>query len=317
MKRLLINGLIFFSISFVLLWLLDGYYTRYYNTRLNVCQKPDWIFSHTNQSYDLAFMGNSRVYNMLDAPQLEKKLNKTVINIGITGSNLSEQFLVLDQFYKNGNKAAYLVLQLDMISFDYTKLPFKLHLPTYMNLFHDDQVQEVYKDNAPLHKFLIWKYIPFARYMEFSNRYVLYKTVKGGFECQQDQGYDSLRGGRYENMPYRDNNHTYRYWTVNSTDWKYFKKIVALAQANSTRLIFYSAPFYSATRRFQLNTKAIYERIQQQADSLKIPYITFDVPTYTMANDTLNFYDNNHFNEKGSRIFAADLADSLKKSIHE
>lgn len=317
MKRLLINGLIFFSISFMVLWLLDKYYTRYYTTKLNVCQKPDWIFNHSNQSFDLAFMGNSRVYNMLDAPQLERKLNKTVINIGVTGSNLSEQFLVLDQFYKKGNTAKYLLLQLDMISFDYTKLPFKLHLPTYMNLFSDEQVQEVYKDNAPLHKFLIWKYIPFARYMEFSNRYVFYKTVKGGFECNKDLNYDSLRGGRYENMPYRDNNHAYRYWTVNATDWKYFRKIVALAKANNTRLVFYGAPFYSVTRRFQLNTAAIYNMIQQQADSLHVPYLKFDTPRYKMADDTLNFYDNNHFNEKGSRIFTADLADSLKTIIHE
>lgn len=313
----MINGFFFFSISFILLWLLDRYYTQYYNSHLNVCQKPDWIFSHTHQSYDLAFIGNSRVYNMLDAPQLEKKLNKTVINLGITGSNLSEQFLVLDQFYKKGNKVGFLVLQLDMISFDYTMLPFELHLPIYMNFFHDNQVQEVYNDNTPMYKFLIWKYIPFSRYMEFSNRYVFYKLLKGGFECHQDLGFDSLRGGQYENISFRDNNHTYRNWTVNKTDWKYFKKIITLAQAHKTRLIFYSAPFYSATRRFQLNTNTIFKLIKQQADSLKIPYYNFDITSYKMANDTLNFYDNNHFNEKGSRIFASDLADSLKKNLYE
>ena len=317
MKRIFINSIIFFGIIFLVLLTLDKYYTHYYTSHLNVCQKPDWIFSHKNQVYNLTFIGNSRVYNMLDAPQLEKKLNKSVINIGITGSNLSEQFIILDQFYKRGNKANFLVLQLDMISFDYSKLPFKLHLPTYMNLFNDVQVQEVYRDNSPMHKYLIWKYIPFARYMEFSNRYVLYKALKSGFECNQNLGYDSLRGGVYENIPYRDNNHAYRYWTVNPTDWKYFNKIVELAKVNQTRLIFYTAPFYSETRRFQLNTVAVYKLIRRQADSLHVPYLQFDTPNYKMANDTLNFYDNNHFNEKGSRIFAADLADSLKKIIYE
>ncbi len=315
MKRLVINCIIFFAIVFCVLIVLDKYYTKYYTQHLNVCQKPDWIFNHQQQTFDFAFMGNSRVYNMVDIVGMEKQLGKKGINLGVTGSNFSEQYLVLDQFYKKKNTIKTLILQVDMIGMDYTKIPFNLHFPTYMNLLNDEAVQEVYKENASLHKYLIWKYIPFARYMEFSNKYVLYKTIKGGFECKEYAVFDTLRGTTYENMKFKDSNR-YRYWNVNPIDVKYLNKIIALCKQKETRVIFYTAPIYSKNRPYHLNCGNSIKTIKAIADSVGIPYFDFNGSHYLPGNDTLNFYDNFHMNETGSKVLCKDLADSLKTLIN-
>ena len=251
---------------------------------------------------------------MIDVVGFEQKTRTTSINLGITGSNYSEQYLILDQFFKSGNKIKHLILQVDMIGLNFTKLPFKLHFPNYMHLFNDTVVSDVYLDNTNQFKFMMWKYIPFIRYMEYNNNYDIYKMLKGGFECKTSDEFDKLRGTTYENKPFKSFN-IYRYWTINQTDWKYLFKIYSLAKKYGSDIIFYTAPLYQKNMSFQLNNDYILTKIRFVSDSLNIKYFNFMNFKYYRCNDTTLFYDNFHMNEKGSIILTSDLADSIKLKL--
>lgn len=310
MRKFLAYLSIFLLLSGLVLYLLDGFYTRYHTNHLNVCSKPDWIFSQKNKTFDYAFMGNSRVYNMVDVVGFEKNTGKVAINLGVTGSNYSEQYLVLDKFFKSGNKVKQFLLQVDMISLNYTKLPFKLHFPTYMHLLNDTTVMQVYRDNATDFKYYTWKYIPFVRYMEYSNHYDLYKMLKGGFECQKSYEFDNSRGTTYENKAFKSFN-IYRYWNIHPTDWKYLFRIISLVKTNGGEVVFYTAPVYDKNMSFQVNNHHILKTISRVADSLDIRYFNFMSYNYKSSKDTTLFYDNFHMNEKGSIVLTRDIADSL------
>lgn len=312
MARLLIKLAVFVAIMFSILWCLDAYYTRYTNTHKNVCQKPDWILNHTNQSYDFAFIGNSRTYNMTDVPMIERKTGKSGINLSETGSNYSELYVLLYEFLKNGNTVKNLIVQVDMVNLDTREYQFKFHNYSFMHLFSDPVVYDIYKENNPFYKILIWKYIPFTRYMEFSNRFVFYKIVKGGFECKTDPGLDTSRGGAYLSGSRFYPEKPRPKWIVQDFDNKYLDKLVDFAREKNIHVIFYTAPVYSKYLSSAPNNyDEIIRFLRSKAQAKNIPYFDFSSMQNPICGDVRNFYDNTHMNITGTRLFAAGLADSL------
>ena len=109
MVKFVLKFILFLSIIFIILKLMDKYYTNYALKHKNVCEKSDWALNHKNQTFDYAFIGNSRVMNMVDINSIEKRIDKTGINLGLIGANYAESCILLDQFLKNGNKIKNLI----------------------------------------------------------------------------------------------------------------------------------------------------------------------------------------------------------------
>ena len=312
MKQFTIKIIVFVLIICVILFALDCFYTKYSNTHKNLCQKPDWILNHKQQKFDFAFLGNSRAYNVIDVCLIEKKLNKTGINISMTGANFSEMYLILDQFIKLGNEITNLVLQVDLMTFDSKKVGFELHSPNYLNLFNDTTVLEVYKHNVPKYKFMMWKYLPFVRYMEYSNKFVLYKMLKGGFECNANPMLDTTKGSEFLFVEKFGKAFPKQYWIIDSTDVKYFRKITQFAKRKNINLILYTAPFYQQYYSNQLNNKGVKEYISKQSSAYEIPYFDFNKNNFYLCTSKEYFFDETHLNYKGSRELSSFLADSIK-----
>ncbi|MCW3077779.1 MAG: hypothetical protein JWO32_2388 [Bacteroidetes bacterium] len=315
MKLFLRNVTIFFIIVFISFLLLDKYYTSYSLNHPNVCEKSDWILNHKNESFDFAVLGNSRVMHMVDISTIEKHTGKTGINLGIRGANFAENYLVLDQFLKKGNTIKNLAIEVNMHNLDSRKqLEYPFHDYNYVSYLKDTSVYNTFKDNVPYHKVLMWKFIPFIRYMEFSNRFSLYKIIKGGFECKINPVFDLTKGSEIVNdKVFKDEKQSYVYWKINESDEKYLDKLIDFSLKNKIHLVFYSGPVYYKYQPFQLNYKNILEQVKTKVMNKGISFINFCTMQNALCQNQGDFNDNFHMNISGVSKFSPILADSLSK----
>ncbi len=295
------------------LFLLDNYYTKYVINHKNICEKSDWILSHHDESFDFAFIGNSRVLHMIDINVIEEKTKKKGINIGLRGANFSENYLVLDQFLKSGNTIKNLVVEVNMHNLNAAKqLEYSFHDFNYMHLLSDPITQQIFYDNRPSYKMFLWKYIPFVRYMEFSNRFSLYKILKGGFECKTSDEYDNSKGSKiFNEKVFKAEKQKYVYWSINETDEKYLDKIIMFALSKKMNLIFYTGPIYYKYLPYQLNYTNMIESIKIKVNNQNIPFFDFSKPDNLLCRDTNDFSDNFHMNISGVAKLSPQVADSL------
>jgi hypothetical protein len=314
--RFAIKLVLFLAVIISILKLLDVYYTNYNLSHKNLCEKSDWVLQHQNETFDFAFIGNSRVINMVDVDTIEKKTGKKGINLGLTGANYAENYLLLYQFLKQGNRVKTLAIQVDMHSLKSTTLPYPFHNYNYMQFFNDSIVRGIYRDNNPWYKFAIWKYIPFTRYMEFSSKFVLYKMIKGGFECGESLVFGPAKGTEFlypKNFTPPAN--SYAYWSVNKLDEKYLNKLIRFAKQQDIRVAFYTAPIYHSYLPYQLRLKNVLEQANILAKQNDIPYFNL-CEGNDLCYDIRNFNDNIHMNKGGVQKFSAMIADSLKPYLN-
>jgi hypothetical protein len=297
---------------------MDVIYTAYSVKHKNVCDKAEWILNHTGKDLDFAFIGNSRVENGVDINQVERLTEKKGINLGVIGVNYAENYLLLDQFIRNGNKVKNLIIQVDMHSLNSTKeLNYPFHDYKYMPFLNDTTVYAVFKDNVAGYKLFLWRYIPFVRYMEYSNRYVFYKILKGGFECTKSDTYDPTKGSDiHADKPMKPYKDTYVYWTVKENDKKYLFKLIEYGKKNNMSVILYSAPVYSRYKKNQLKYAEIIDEIKAEAASQSIRFFDFSTPSYSTCNLPEYFNDNIHMNASGVTRFSASISDSLKAVLN-
>jgi len=279
---------------------LSKYYDNYYSKNLDLCSKVDWILNKKNEQFDNAFIGSSRVFNMIDIKMFEQKTNSKSINIGTSGSSFAENYLLLYKFIKNNNKIKQLFLQIDIYCLD-TKVAYKypFHDYNFLPYMNDSVVANIMKDNVSIIKYLTWKHVPFAKYIAFSNFYPLYKTFKGGFNCSTSD-FDITMGSRLEtDLNYKNFRvKSKKNYSVSSIDLLYLDKIIDFTSKHDIDLILYSAPERKSYHKHQLNRIELLNLIKTRT---KQEIISFESDT-TFNNDDY-FRDDTHLNSKGTMVF--------------
>ncbi len=307
-----------FSVTILLsLTLLDNFYTKYVFSHKNLCEKSDWILNHHDENFDFAFIGNSRVLHMIDINVIEKKTRRKGINLGLRGANFSENYLVLDQFLKSSNKIKNLIVEVNMHNLNADKqLEYPFHDYNYIHLLKDSITREVFYDNEPNYKMFLWKYLPFVRYMEFSNHFSLYKILKGGFECKTSDDFDASKGSKiFNEKVFKTEKQNYVYWTFNENDKNYLNKIIDLAMNKNINLIFYTGPIYYKYLPFQLNYTKMIGEIKNNLLNKNISFFDFSNPQNNLCRDTADFSDNFHMNISGVAKLSLVVADSIMQLL--
>lgn len=313
MKQLLIKATVFILILFGVLTVLDYYYTQYKINHKDLCEKSDWALNIKNQSFDFAFIGNSRVINMVDINLIETVTAFKGINLGLIGACYAENYLLLDQFLKNNNKLKSLIIQVDMHALNSKKeLGYPFHNYNYMYLLKDPDVYETFKNNTEIYKLLLWKYIPFTRYMEFSNKYVLYKMLKGGFECSDDKTFGRTKGSELLSpKPFQLQRSTYSYWLTNPKDEAYLDKLISFCQGKNIQVILYTAPLYNKFSHWELNLANILRDQKIKAKKSGLPFFDYSMPENDLCKHVEDYNDYIHMNTNGVAKLSKALADSI------
>lgn len=301
-------GSLFFTVSRC----LDEYYATHYVT----CSKASWILSKKGETYDFAVVGSSRALNNVYVPLIEDSLEAKGINLGLSGANYAENYLVLREFVNHGNTARTVYIQADVYGMD---SPHAYHYPfndyNYVFLLSDDTVASIFRDYVNPLKFFMWKYIPFAKYAEFSNRYSLYKYLKKGYTCLPD-GWNKTSGSELldttegDGNLFREDTHNFHY-QVNPLDSFYLGRLIAYCRANNFRVRLFTAPERQSFVRLQANRAAIYRVINRIAACNQVPPCDTNwIPG--AAGTEFSFRDNTHLDPAGTLAFSAAMARKIK-----
>ncbi len=306
---------LFIVISYSGLFVVNFFYEK--KAKKNYIDKPSYIISFTNENYDYVVGGSSRVHNNFNSLLFDSICHLNGFNIGYDGSAMSQNYLTLYLFLKNGNKTkTYLQQVEDNFLIDpvigYTH-PFYEYF--FMSYIGDRNVDECYKNNVSLLKFWIWKYIPFIKYAEFNNYYGLKKYfIPSKFDSSilRYKGYSKLEQKHKKGFPTAKYDDIKKEIPLHQSNIYYLNKIQNLCIKNDIQFVIYSSPLHHQSY-LAYKPDNLHKSLLNYVQLNNIKYYNFmNDETY---NDNLFFYDETHLNAYGTDIFTRQLADSLKNIL--
>jgi hypothetical protein len=144
--------------------LLDVLYTAIY-MQSDSRSKIDYLYNSKNKSYDVVFLGSSRVNNHF-VPKIFNDQGYSTFNFGITRSRLEESALMLQMMVERHYKIKTLILQVDLNinSNDHSEAIRSLFMP----YLHSSKTIRDFYSTIPEYNQLL--FIPFYRYMHYDAR---------------------------------------------------------------------------------------------------------------------------------------------------
>ena len=288
-------------IIFILVTIAGFYtlnYTYDYFIRKNDFNKVWWLDHIKNKEYDFAFLGHSRVYTMIQTDTLEKYWNKKGINISLDGSNISQQYLMLYLFLKNGNTVKDVYYNIDFNEFE-NHLNNEMRVWCFLPYIYDDVVYTELGKAYGEKRAFCWRYLPFYKNVEFNSKIgflsvanSIIKLEKKPFNKYGDfKGISNHKGKIGRN--YQPNNIYPQLLNLEE-----FRNILTICKKNNIRLHLYTTPVWKETREGIMNIDMIKNRIiLPLAKEYGATYEDFTFNPLAENRDL--FLDNTHFNSEG------------------
>jgi len=100
---------------------------------------------------------------------------------------------------------------------------------------------------------------------------------------------------------------------MTESNFEYLKKIKLLCDQENISLVFTSAPMPEISVNKIKNYQAFYQIFSELAAKWKVPYVDYNIQRIENLSDKDHYYDDDHLNASGARIFSAAVADYLLK----
>jgi hypothetical protein len=310
MKRFLKKSIVFALISLIALAAIGQILD--WAMKKDTEEKVSWMASKKDQEYGFAFLGSSRVLNMVDIKYLQDEWLMPGINLGSAGSGLADNYLTLYRFYKNGNRVNNLFLQLDEQSLNPSQgFGYPFHEYLYFDLLNDEAGKAVYLQESGKIKTAIWKNLPFTHYIEFNNPYkeAVLSLLRDKVDYDATGGSQLLPKKSQENWAAKG---ITKQWQVEEKSKEYLDMIVELAQKNGSNIILYTAP-YPAEVNDNPSIPDIEDFIIKTAAKKRLIFLNF---RQTEISNQRNFFRNlEHLDEEGTKIFMRQFAPAAKRAL--
>jgi hypothetical protein len=280
-------------------------------------EKAHWILSKKNESYDIVFIGSSRVFNTIDPVISDSILKLKSINLGVGGATYPEVYLLLDQFLRT-NHIKTALLQVDMWGIIPGEQAYghPFSEEKYLHLIGDKTVDSIYLRNSNPIKFYFRKYVPFFKYSEYNSIYSAEKMLFGINPTNKNifsrrKGailFDGRKKGVVFNEVKTDNLKKINY---NSNSTMSLRKIIERLQSGGIKVVLLTSPSYKNFVDLIKFNQSAKDTIVSIANHYQLPY--FDFERHAISSDSLCFRDYTHLNSKGGHLFTSILCDTLKK----
>lgn len=292
MKKFIYFLLKIIGLAYLTLVLLDVLYTTVYTKSANKRNKISYLYDSKDLSYDVVFLGSSRVNNHF-VPEVFNKAGLKSYNFGLTRSRLEESALMLELMIERNYHIKTLILQVDLNinTNDHSEAIRSLFMP----YLHQSETIRNYYHNIDEYPYLV--YIPFYRYMHYDARTGFREFFKTAANEPTNQLY---RDGFY---PLMENQHP----LVPADLRKYkpkrniaYEKIKQLCADHGIHLIAMTTPICTETlnREYFNQIKKVYPEI-----------LNFE---NTVTEDKY-FSTCGHMNKDGAYKFTQVVLDSLFK----
>lgn len=297
---------------FAPLYPLAHFYDR--QIQKDTAEKGIWVLSLKNKTFDYVLVGSSRVFNVVSPLVMDSVLGMKGVNLGVGGTGYAENFLLLDQFFKNGNKAKIILIQVDMWGLLAPEKAYShpFNDQCYLFLIGKGTSDSVIAKNTNPLKHVLRKYLPFFSYAEYNNIYPM-NSVYAGFPHKPADFEKEAGVYLRDNDGQRDKVFTdslkvqHREYCAASAES--LQQLIALARKHNCTVVFFTSPTYSVYLPYEPDNKVMHDSLDAIANRNSIPY--FDFEKSSICDERKDFRDFTHLNRKGSGIFSALLADSL------
>jgi len=281
-------------------------------------EKQIWVLNKSNQHFNIAFLGSSRVYTGIDIDTIKNKTCKTAINLGCDGASLMENYILLKQFLRAGNKIDSLYLQLDKFALiEMSKAySYPFHDYLFLNRLNEDEVKEAVIKYKGYLKYYFWSLLPCFKYAEFNNFYNL-KTFFPFFNRKPTSlEFDSVTGSRLialqmpDSLAFKNNNNFHEdSLVINETSLFYANKILILCKENNIKCTLFKVPMYSRYNDRSHSSLMSEQFLVKFSKENNCRFIDFQKMEFSSKRDY--FKDYTHLNKNGAGSFSVFLADSL------
>lgn len=88
----------------------------------------------------------------------------------------------------------------------------------------------------------------------------------------------------------------------------YLERIAEACRSRNIKLVFTVAPMPEISVRKIKNYREISDHFRRLADKWQVPYLDFNIDRLPQISDETHFYDDDHLNTSGARIYSAEIA---------
>lgn len=264
---------------------------------------------YNDTDYDILFIGSSRTHTSINPKIVDSVVNCSSYNAGVEGGNLLEFKMTFDAYLINHPPPKYLVLTLDLYSFNLQR-PF-FNYTNYLDFLDNKIIDSTLCVND--HNTTLFKILPFAKiaeYDDFSKGNALKALINKENEIKagefQYKGYlsNSIIGIIENNiqLPQKVN------YAISKTSLKYLKDIITTCKSNNIFLFFTYAPEYKFKLQNNITNKSqIFNEIKNISNVNKILFFRDD--SLSICNDSTLFANVGHLNTLGATKYSKVLAD--------
>lgn len=294
----------FLGISWLLTTTLSWYMDRH--PFLFCREKLTWVFNLRNTHHDVLAGGSSRVENNFNPLAFSETNGLHVLNMGYSGSTLSEIYATLHLFFKKGNSASWYFLQIDpgMVRKVNRRNNLENHPWFFVPFLNDSLIYGQMKDWVSRDRLILWKAFPFFKYAEFNSFYPLANYFF--YQGLKKSPFDSSKGYAY-NAEDRSEAFTgidfYAEDKVeldsNQTEW--VEKILQLCKSNGVEPLLYCAPYFNAYYE-SLGLEGFHQWMLLTSKKHQVKWLDFSRWSGNSNPDL--FFNQIHLNKKGTVLFS-------------
>lgn len=292
----------------LLLWILDFGVKQVSEEQTG---KVNYVMNH-NLDPKIVIFGSSVSEVGINPKIIAEKTNKSCYNLSINGTRYSQYKCLIDEFnsYSKNNQTVILV----ETYFSFAPIDRITSIDYYLaHLENDNVYNALYK----LDPDLVWKsrYVPFYRFIPATKVY--YKNaIKGwGNYIKGNKVLDTSNGYAPVNRNWEiDADNAIK--SVGKFQIQIQKDIVQDYEQNilkmkkmGKKVVIVLTPMYSKKLKLVTNINPLISKLKNIALKTNSQFIDFS--SSKICDDKNYFYNSNHLNLRGSKIFSNQLADSL------
>ncbi len=258
---------------------------------------------------DIVALGSSRALVHVDCPLIREKFGRTCWNLGLNGSPANLQLPLLDVLLAHAAAPRTFVVTVDIGSFQVRTSPY--NPAQYLPYLDDDRLYRPLVALDPV--FARYRHIPLYGFATFGvQTSELAVRAWLGRESTETRFFgfapsDLAWDGTFEQFiaQYPDG----REFAIEAEGVRALDALVARASGTGARVVLVYPPEYTAAHRIANNRDVIFAQFREIAERHHAPFVDFT--DHPLSRDRSLFYNSQHLNRRGARLFSEALIAQL------
>ena len=267
-------------------------------------------------NFDLIFIGSSRTHTSIHPGIIDSICNINSYNAGVEGGNLYEFKLTLDGFLVNHPPPKYLVLTLDIQSFDLRRKLF--NYTQYFPYLNNPVIKERLKESG--HNMAVLSVLPFVEmtaYDDYTRGNIL-KGLAGKTEIPagdfQYKGYLSNTMDQLSGAP-NDSVKPVTKAPISIKGYQILMEIIETCKNKNIRLLFTYAPEYAKRlQKTYIDKEQFFQTVSDVSHTHNIPFLRHD--ELALCQDPKLYANVGHVNKVGAELYSKILGQQLDSIIN-